>query len=131
MNKKYCKCGHVNEYSYSVPKFCSGCGSPFTAIRVEASTAPQRESRRERPAVEDSYHEDDNRFEDDRDYNDFRSLKQGLRASIEDNSMGNAKYKMEDIVKQEKTGVTRDKPGPSDVDVMQEMKDICSRTHVE
>lgn len=53
-SKKYCECGAVTEYGSTVPKFCSGCGSPFGALTTAKRPQPPQ------PSTPPALSEDDN-----------------------------------------------------------------------
>jgi hypothetical protein len=60
MNNIFCfECGNKHSYTYSKPKFCSGCGSAFGAVKnPPQKTAPSKEA----------FDDDDVIDEDDDDY---------------------------------------------------------------
>lgn len=125
MNKKYCKCGHINEYSYSIPKFCSGCGQSFGAKIVKASrpSTPARSN----PVNDIIY--DEPEYEESTQ--DFRSMMDGLAVEVEAGDNENVRYKMGDLISQQKIGIQRGKPFSSEEDILKTTREICKKERID
>lgn len=66
MNRKYCDCGGVTEYSLSIPARCSSCGEPFSkSFSAAQPSKPKMKLPRKKVVQAEEDYEDEEELEED------------------------------------------------------------------